>query len=440
MDGDYYVLDKYDIYHSFRLRRSLAENTSHVPFGAAHYSYGAVASKFLAMFERKRVLTSELDRPEIYVAPPKPITSNAVHIMFKPFEEFRLLKGAKNIAHVAWEFEKIPTRALWLVGDPQRSVPFADYLHMLTLPDRLWVGCRHTESVFRLHGIVNVDVIPAPIAVSEGAFETVANERKQYRRSLSHTRDSITLTALKAPWQRHGVSGEKTTSTSLSSLRTQYRRMFLSILNPGDLRKNLASLIDGFSLASAADTSICLVIKLIIDNNAISIDEFLGDILPKRYSELELTFGEITPSNIFITFDYLSNSALHDMYRAVDFYLSATFAEGQNLPLQEAMANGVVPVIANHTAMSDYVTMDNSVIVNWTGGKSFYAMSRAYGLSELMIPWITSYDVANAVRFAATLDDIGFLRKQEAAWQTIAEGYSETTILKLVEQSIRIFQ
>jgi hypothetical protein len=38
-------------------------------------------------------------------------------------------------------------------------------------------------------------------------------------------------------------------------------------------------------------------------------------------------------------------------------------AEGQNPPLQEAMACGVVPIAPRHTAMLDYICEDNAIIV-----------------------------------------------------------------------------
>ena len=53
------------------------------------------------------------------------------------------------------------------------------------------------------------------------------------------------------------------------------------------------------------------------------------------------------------------------LYEAADFYLCTSIAEGQNLPMLEAMSFGVVPVSPRHTAMRDYLDNDNSVEVSF---------------------------------------------------------------------------
>ena len=48
------------------------------------------------------------------------------------------------------------------------------------------------------------------------------------------------------------------------------------------------------------------------------------------------------------------------LYCIADFYICTSAAEGQNLPLLEAMAHGSVPVSTGNTAMADYITADNA--------------------------------------------------------------------------------
>jgi glycosyltransferase involved in cell wall biosynthesis len=66
---------------------------------------------------------------------------------------------------------------------------------------------------------------------------------------------------------------------------------------------------------------------------------------------------------IVITSQFLTDDEMSAMYGAADFYLCTSVAEGQNLPLLEAMAHGVVPVTPDHTAMSDYDSEHNGIIV-----------------------------------------------------------------------------
>ena len=100
------------IYYSHRTRKALAEGRSYLPLGFAHYSYGTVCRKFLDVFREGGLEAQELLMPEIYPSPAHLFPSNALarplHIAFKPYEEIRLLKGAANVAHVAWEFDRLP--------------------------------------------------------------------------------------------------------------------------------------------------------------------------------------------------------------------------------------------------------------------------------------------------------------------------------------------
>ena len=52
---------------------------------------------------------------------------------------------------------------------------------------------------------------------------------------------------------------------------------------------------------------------------------------------------------------FLSEAQMTALYSLADFYLCTSVAEGQNLPLLEAMAHGTVPVTTANTAMLDYI-------------------------------------------------------------------------------------
>jgi glycosyltransferase involved in cell wall biosynthesis len=61
--------------------------------------------------------------------------------------------------------------------------------------------------------------------------------------------------------------------------------------------------------------------------------------------------------------DFLTEPELSSLYCIADHYLCASLCEGQNLPLLEAMAHGVVPVTTANTAMSDYINTENAVVI-----------------------------------------------------------------------------
>jgi hypothetical protein len=91
------------IYYSVRTRKALKERLSRLPLGLPHYSYGIVCKKFLNLFEETGIQVAELPMPKIYpsyrdLRRPTGDQSRPIHLMFKAFDEFRLLKGAYNIA------------------------------------------------------------------------------------------------------------------------------------------------------------------------------------------------------------------------------------------------------------------------------------------------------------------------------------------------------
>jgi glycosyltransferase involved in cell wall biosynthesis len=204
--------------------------------------------------------------------------------------------------------------------------------------------------------------------------------------------------------------------------------IFLVVANPGDLRKNLPALIDGFSLAAQENPKVSLLIKLVIDNRSTTLGTVTSDLLPRQYRNIERTMGDIAPTNIYVMSDFLSKDQLYVLYLCVDFYLAPSVAEGQNLPLQEAMAMGTIPVAAPHTAMADYITTDNGVAIDWKWAPAPRCFERAYGLRDFRLPEIAPEDITRAVLSAAELDDRQRDRKRAAAWKMIESLYSEKVL------------
>lgn len=429
-----------DLYYSVKLRRNLAECSVTVPPGAAHYSYSAVASKFLNSFKSAGFIPIEIDRPEIYMAPPISNHSRAVHVMFKPYQEFRLLKRTTNIAHVAWEFEDLPRRESWPIGDERRRDPFADYVHMLRIPQHIWVGSNFTKSIFEKFGIKNVDLVPAPIFAPmiagrdfDKTLQTIAQVGRLHLSQVKciQMSENVIRNPETVVFREH--------TAPVSSLIRNDRTVFLLVANPGDLRKNLPALIDGFSIAAQKDPSLVLIIKLTIDNHHVTLKSVLRDGLPKLYQNNEMAFGDVAPCNIFVITEFLTQEQLEAIYCCSDFYLSAAIAEGQNLPLQEAMAFGVIPVCGNHTAMNDYVTADNGVLMNWQQQPATFAFEQAYGMRAFKVPFISAEEVCNAAMRASQLSVRERQLKRSLAAMTIREGYGEEVISERIRQLLESY-
>ena len=413
-----------ELFYSVKLRRNLSDGSERVPFGAAHYSYGAVADKFVTALKKLNISLRELARPEIY-PPPSPDGRRPLHICFKPYEEIRVLHGAINIAHVAWEFAKLPHRADWPLGDARRLNPFSDYLHMLKIPERVWVGCEYTKNVFLKYGVANVDVVPAPIQTPIPLERGFSDVRTLARSIAQHRIADLDLVKLDGRVaQRPAPALIEQNRVKLGAVLKDSKSMFVTVANPGDLRKNLPALIDGFSLAAQRTPGLALILKATIENSIESVRTVISETLPKRYSEQERTFGDITPTGVYILTERLSDDDLTALQACSDFYLSAALAEGQNLPLQEAMSVGTAPIAPANTAMADYIFPDNAIVVPFTMRRAPACFEAAYGLGEIETPWVSAEAVAAAVETAAAASPQQRAACGRAAWETIKSRYS----------------
>ena len=423
-----------ELLYSVKLRRNLSDGSERVPLGAAHYSYGAVADKFVAALKKVNVPVREVARPEIYPLL-KPGARKPLHICFKPYEEIRLLHGAINVAHVAWEFAKLPHRGDWPLGDPRRLSPFSDYLHMLKIPDHVWVGCEYTKNVFLKYGVTNVEVVPAPIQTPIPLERGFSEVRTLARSIAQHRISDLDVVRLDGRvTQRPAPALIDQNRVKLAQVLKDSKSVFVTVANPGDLRKNLPAIIDGFSLAAQRKPGLALIFKATIESSIESVRTIISETLPKRYGEQEKTFGDISPTGVYILAERLSDDDLVALQASSDFYLSAAFAEGQNLPLQEAMSVGTVPIAPANTAMADYIFPDNAIVVPFRMRRAPQCFESAYGLSAIETPWISSEAVAAAVEAAAAESPQQRAARGQAAWETIKCRYSGAIVSRRIAE------
>jgi glycosyltransferase involved in cell wall biosynthesis len=367
----------------------------------------------------------DVPRPEIYTAPvSRPfLTRNCCHLIFKPAEWIRLLKGARNIACVAWEFEK-------LIAPQKRGPhPFHDMRHMLTLADEVWTPCEFTRQVFRANGIPSVHRIPAPIPVPSSPvpirFPEIPPELDRVpwinlRVGFGRYRDIAHL----SPSQPHRLS-----DIFLDHYGGRQPQVFVCVLNPHDLRKNLTALIGGFLEFHSENPNSVLLLKLVVDNTSDRLDNVLTGVLPLRISNYEL----IDSNAIWLATAYLSEPVLAYLYRLSSAYLCASLAEGQNLPLQEAMASGLLPISPRHTAMLDYISEGNALIIR-SERRPIDRPATAMG-ADPDASWqvCTSADVARALRSFAALDEPDRLELGSRARATIADNFSVAAVARLIQ-------
>jgi glycosyltransferase involved in cell wall biosynthesis len=208
--------------------------------------------------------------------------------------------------------------------------------------------------------------------------------------------------------------------------------VFVSILNPHEPGKNLTALIGGFLEFHNEHPESLLLLKLVADNTGDCPHNVLTGILRLHVSGYEL----IDSNAVWLATAQFAGPVLGDLYGYSSAYLCSSSAEGRNLPLQEAMAYGVVPITTRHTAMLDYIDQENAVIIR-SQRRAIDRPDTAMG-TDPDASWhvCTSADVACALRQFAGLGETARRELGMRARATIARDFSVATVARLIHSRL----
>jgi glycosyltransferase involved in cell wall biosynthesis len=401
--------------------------------GRTHYSYGFAARNFNRMLTEAGVTITTIVHPEQFKSdtfarllgldgPAYP------HLIFRSTEDIRPIPGAYNIGCFAWEFDVLSEPGLGQVPvfDAQTS--------MLGMCQEIWAPSRFTQSVLHAHGLVNCHFFPSPV------FPPLA-PRPGDRSSWEVLKDVLSC-ELVSTSSNFLFGYEADIESDYERLEARYAkplgqqrrlrqvietggRIFTSVLNPYDKRKNLANLIDGFLLASQGRDDTVLVLKLITSG---IVEKPAGYL----YHQLRRILGHphcIHEDRIILVGGYLTDEEMCALYNGSDFYLCASIAEGQNAPILEAMAHGCVPVSTHNTAMADYLDTDNSVVIAERRFASLIpelagdVARRAYS-----VDFSDRYAIAEAITKALALPQAEVDRKAALAVAEVDRTYGVKTV------------
>ena len=402
--------------------------------GRAHYSYRLVSERFARLLAGAGFAPINVRMPEKYkrktdlsaligrdVADP-------VHIAFRWTENLRYMPSALNICHFAWEFEAISDRQL--VSGRATS----NQKRMLGLADEIWVPSNYTLNTLKKFGLEKSYFIPTPVC---GAMLPV-------RLSKSDAADRLSLVPSVPMFLSSGLTHGANNAVGDALMdglgsrpfvepwrRGNDVRIFLTVLNPEDLRKNLLNMLEGFALATAQRGRDILVVKLSVPSG-----DYFGDSAPHECLRRRYLFRPVSiyhPRILFV-WDYLDDVQLSALYSMADFYLSASHCEGQNLPLLEAMAHGTVALSTRNTAMLDYIGDDTAVVIRegvYSGAVPNLA-GEITGVSP-SVGLATRFDVAEAISAALSLTPRAYEEKSGGGRRAILDDYSEGAVQARIE-------
>jgi FkbM family methyltransferase len=402
--------------------------------GATHYSYGFAARKFLEAFRKLGLTPQRLSLPQYYGGRGLPgfedkANTRPIHLIFRSPENIRTVTGCYNICCFAWEFGVLKTDTLPF------EHPFRNQKRMLEYCQEIWVPCTYSLEVLLEFGLKNVHYVPAPVPIPE----LPKDEEHRLPSFFSLWRvPSLCLKVTNVPGRdtiQRDIHNPLTPITSRACIveAMNANQVFLSVLNPHDKRKNLQEMVFAFMTILEKHPKAVLVLKLVLSERLSPLDTVLDAVL-WHYFDRPIT---LVCDRIVITSGYLSDEEMTALYKISDFYLCASVAEGQNLPLIEAMSHGVIPVSTIHTAMDDYLNQDNCVAIRTRPFSAYQPdMAAAITSRPYSVQFASQADVARALLRACAIAPTDISRMREAARDTVAQKFSLEAVTEFIRDRI----
>ena len=327
-------------------------------WGYAHYSYGFALDSFKTILDQNedKILDTfyyPFLTPEIKSRTQK--FSNLVHISFLPPDVALLVPKAFNICVFAWEFDKLPKQSKEKNGTFKKDYPTA-----LKNFNAVIVLSSYTQRVLESYGI-NSYVLPSSVikktiepqeSIDDLKCYPLTTETNAYEKNIANTFGEI-------------------------AKNSPYSKRFLYILNPHDIRKNFGNLVTAFDKFVIDHPDATLFLKITAQGELTKLQQI-------AFAREFPSFPETRFRNVYFIPEKLSDSKLQLLLESCEFYVSPSRAEGQNLPLCEAMVSERICIAPDHTSMQDFVDPESSIVLeynSWIIDESTHKYSDFWGFS-----------------------------------------------------------
>lgn len=389
--------------------------------GRSDYSYAFAMRGFIEALEEMEIDYTVIDRPEnVADIRARSGAETNIHLGFYPPERIRVLKGAYNVNCFAWEFDR-----LRLPEEVQTHHAFADQTTMLDIADELWVPSQHGAEAVRAGVTKPVHRVPAPILshLSRHARSGRPSPRDIARAARDASGPTWQPLSILPRIQDTMDSAARSRAAPLPSILSTAVDgdpvVFLSIFNVHDYRKQIEPLVEGFLRFAETDDRAILLLKM--------TTPWRGhpnrNLMEEQIADAGRMLRPMVSERVWMTDDVLSRAELNRLYDISAFYLCTSHAEGQNLPLIEAMGRGVVPVSVGHTAMKDYLSENDAVIIPSTPRPFGIRLTRRYGMFGAETHHVEADEVTAALRRAVSMADADYARRSAAAFEEVRRQF-----------------
>ena len=377
---------------NFLLHSPVALSASN--FGRPEYSYAFVREAFEELLSEIGTVydTPDVETVDRLYGEISSRGETAVLMSFAP--PYRMLAGSRSpvVPVIAWEFPTIPMKAIG--GEPRHDwrLPLRESGRAIALS---WFAADAIKAAMGAE--FPVTAIPTPVwdkfapLYREGARPAVASVRIEGFVYDTHGRS----------YSAGGTIGPVPDSTNFADYGDTARitgTVFTSVFSPHDRRKNWGFLLIAFLAAHRERASAVLVLKMISADPASWWWE-LHDILNSMAG---------FRCRVIVLHGYLDKTEFGKLVTGSDWIVSASNAEGLCMPLVEFMAGGTPAITPRHTAMSEYITTENALIVDsseeWDGFP--HEPNMEYGTTRHRVAWdslVAAFD--NGYRIATDLPE-----------------------------------
>lgn len=387
--------------------------------GQADYSYSFAMRGFVQALEELEIDYTILAKPE-YVSDIRQRSTAEVnlHIGFYPPERMRILKGAYNVNCFAWEFDRLRS--------PEESFShhaFSDQATMLAVPDELWIPSSHGAQAVSANVARPVSRVPAPILGAHSRRPRVGRPTERDIARASRDLSGVNweplsiLPRIQDTMDGAARSRGATLASLMASLAVDKPSLYLSVFNVHDYRKQIEPLLEGFLRFSEQNPDAILLLKMSTPHRAKRLANRI--LLEEQVSDAGRMIRPMVSDRIWITDGVLTRSELNRLYDAASFYICTSHAEGQNLPLLEAMARGVVPITVDHTAMSDYISDNDAVVIPSRTRPLDIRLTARYRMYGVETNYVDADDVRSALERAGDMDDDAYAHRSSASWEEV---------------------
>lgn len=390
--------------------------------GHSDYSYAFAMRGFIEAMEALEIDYVILQNPE-YISDIRERSTAEIniHLGFYPPERLRLLKGAYNVNCFAWEFDRLRSRE-----EITSYHAFAEQGRMLNLSDVVWTPSKHGAEAVRTSTQTKVDNVPAPLlnnlAKRPRSTRPSAREIDRQARALKEVKwQPLAILPRIQPQMSGDAKARETSLQAILASQTEERPplIYLTIFNVHDHRKQIGRMIEGFLKFSQNHPEAILLCKMTTPHRDGSMSQ---EISTEQMDFSRRTLPMIS-DKIWLSGQVLTRDEMNALFDVATYYVCTSHAEGQNLPLLEAMGRGVVPISVDNTAMAEYIFEDNAVVIHSEKRPFTPSLTSRYQMYGLETYFVTADGVSEALERSVDLDEKSYATRSNNATSIVKQNY-----------------